>query len=294
MSVIANTANSRGCAGRPGLVGWIGLAIWLVLGGCDKPSSAPPPPAPAAVAPSQAMRVAASRVVKLAYSHNLQLGMPAASVKPRYERAIKNCLDDATLNCIVISTSINLGEASAGANPSATLTVRLPHDALAPFEADLLTPLPGETPGDVVLRSRSTSADDLTTAIADLDRRQAQLMDYRDRLTSLSQRPDVRVEDLIKIESELSGTQSQLEAIAAQKKTLDQRVDTESLSIFFGSRDNVGNVLGPIVEAWRQAGRVLGDSAATAIRVAIAALPWLPLAAIGLLLVRFAFRRWRR
>jgi hypothetical protein len=167
----------------------------------------------------------------------MRLDMPAASVEARYDRAIKKCLDDAKLNCVVLNTSFGVAELVGAPQPSATLTVRLAHDAVAPFEADLLAPLPGEAPNDATLRSHSTTADDLTAAIADVERRQAQLSDYRDRLMELLKRSDVRVEDLIRIESELSNTQSQLETIAAQAKTLDQRVDTERLTIYLNTRE---------------------------------------------------------
>ena len=251
--------------------------------------SAPAPPPGAPSAPQQA--------AKLAYRHTLDLEMLAANIPQRYDRAIKNCLENATLNCVVMNASIRMGDQRdplGGINPSASLTVRLAHDAVAPFEADLLAPLPGETTGDPAVRSRSTSAEDLTYAIADVEQRQAQLSDYRDRLMNLTKRSDVKVEDLIKIEAELSNTQSQLEALAAQKKNLDQRVDTEILAISFDVRNTRGNVSGPIEAAWREAGQVLSESTAIALRFTVSALPWLPIIAIGLLLLRFAFRRWRR
>jgi uncharacterized protein DUF4349 len=271
-----------------------GLALLLVLSGCDKPSSVPAPAAAPAPPRVGGFAVASRAAPKLAYSHDLQLEMPATSIKSRYDRAVDRCLNDAKLNCVVLKTEFSTGEQLGMPRPSASLTVRLPHDAVGPFEEDLLAPVAGEAQGDAVLRSSSTVADDLTDAIEDMEQRQAQLTDYRDRLAELSKRPDVKVEDLIKIESELSNTQSQLEEIAAQKKALDQRVDTESLSIYFAPRDVLGNFSDPIVRAWHQASRVLGDSTATALNFVVAALPWLPIAAIGLLLIRLVFRRWRR
>jgi hypothetical protein len=72
-------------------------------------------------------------------------------------------------------------------------------------------------------------------------------------------------------------------------------VETESLSISFESRsDNAGSFFAPVIEAWDQAGQILGESTAAALRVCICVLPWLPIIIIGLLLVRFTFRRWRR
>jgi len=278
------------------LAGWAGLTILFTLTGCDKPPSrAPAPLAPiAAPAPPPRSPDATAQTAKLAYRHDLQLEMPAANVEPRYDRAVKNCQENTALNCVILNGSTRMGDPSESTSPSASLTVRLPHNAVAPFETDLLTPLPGEAAGDAVMRSRSTSAEDLTNAIADVDRRQAQLSDYRDRLAELAKRPDVEVEDLIKIESELSATQSQLDMVATQKKNLAQRVDTEIVSVGFESPDNLASVSGPIIVAWHQAGRVLGESTAIALRFTVGALPWLPIVAIALLLLRLAFRRWRR
>jgi hypothetical protein len=282
---------------RPRAAG-VALGLAIAVAGCDKA----PPPAPAAAplasaansTPAGRSFAVAGRAAKLAYSHDLELDMPAAGVKPRYERAVERCLDDAAFNCVVLRSSFGTGEQFGQGRPSATLTVRLPHDAVAPFEDALLAPVPGEAPGAAVLRSRSTVADDLTGAIEDVTRRQGQLADYRDRLSELAKRPDVKVEDLIKIESELSSTQSQLEELAAQLKALGRRVDTESLTVSFAARDAAGNLTAPILQAWRQASRILGDSTAVALRCVVAALPWLPLVAIALLLLRLVLRRWRR
>jgi hypothetical protein len=298
--ILQDTGDLRRRTGPLPLSRIAGLALLLVLGGCNKSSSVPPVaplaavPRMAGVAPSPISDAAAARNAKLAYTHDLQLEMPAASVKPRYDRAVDRCLKNAKLDCVVLNTNFSTGEQFSAPRPTAMLTVRLAHDAVAPFEEDLLAPVAGEAAGDAILRSRSTVADDLTGAIEDVEQRQAQLTDYRDRLTELAKRPDVTVEDLIKIESEISSTQSQLEAITAQKKALDQRVDTESLSIYFGPRDTLGDFSDPIVQAWHQASQVLGESTATALSFVVAALPWLPIAAIVLLLVRLIFRRWRR
>jgi hypothetical protein len=298
---MSNFVKDTACVEHPARVarftGWAGLAVLLALSGCDKSPSGPPTarmaadwaPAPPLAAPDTTIQAA-----KLAYRHDLQLEMPAANIAPRYERAVKDCQENAALNCVILNAAIRMGDRTEDASPSASLTVRLPHNAVAPFEAALLAPLPGEASGDAVVRSRTTTAEDLANAIADVDRRQAQLSDYRDRLGALAKRDDVTVEDLIKIESELANTQSQLDTIAAQKKNLAQRVDTEIVAVSLDSPDKLGNVSGPIVVAWHQAGRVLGESTAVALSFTVAALPWLPIVAIVLLLLRLAFRRWRR
>ncbi len=113
-------------------------------------------------------------------------------------------------------------EARGTLSPSAHPTVRLPHEAVAPFTQALTAPLPGERPGDVVVRSRATQAEDLRRPIADGARRLAQFTGYRARLTALAARPDIHVDDLIKLAGQLAEMQSRIEAADAEQRTLAQ------------------------------------------------------------------------
>jgi hypothetical protein len=230
----------------------------------------------------------------LAYHHDLALEMAPAGVEPRFDRARDACLNDAALNCTLVRADLHMGDADKGQLPNASLEVRIPHAGVASFEAGLSAALPGQPGMDAIVVSRTTTADDLTAAIADVDRRQAQLSDYRDRLTALAQRPDAKVDDLVKIEGELSSVQSQLEAIAAQKAGLTQRVATETLAVAFQSREGALGPAAPIRQAWHRAGQDLGRSAGKALTFAIESLPWLPVIAIGLFLVRLILLRGRR
>jgi uncharacterized protein YceK len=232
---------------------------------------------------------------KLAYRHQLGLEMSGVSVSPRFERARDRCLKDAELGCVVLEASINL--AGSWSQPQASLRVRLPHPAVEPFERSLQEPLPGEKSGDPLVRSKSTTAEDLAQAIADADRRLAQLTDYRDRLAALLKRPDAKVEDLIKVQSELSTTQSQIEAITEQKRQLDERVATEILAITFAAHPTFGEPRNPIADVWHDGTRLLGQSAANALRFVIEIIPWVPviLVAAGLLAgLRKLIKRLRR
>jgi hypothetical protein len=277
------------------------LLATLILAGCD--------PAPtngstgsgglrmmAAPAPA-AMRVAdAPNTPKLAYHHQLEFEMPAASVAPRYERARDKCLADAAQGCILVNASVDAGDARNGRAPHASLTMRVPHDAVAAVEQAMLQPVAGEAPGTAHLRARNTTADDLTAAIQDVDRRLAQLTDYRARLTALAQRADAKVEDLIKVEQELSNTQNEIESISAQQKNLNQQVATELLTLNLSADAAVESLSGPVGQVWRNAGMLLGQNAAAALRFAIGAVPWLAIAAVAVLLLallRALFRRKR-
>lgn len=254
--------------------------------------AAPPPPAPAGGPQEQAIKP------KLAYSHRLALEMAADKIAPRYERARAMCLGDAKMGCILVQASIAGGDARARQLPYASLTVRLPHDKIALFEQALLAPLEGEAKGEPIVRERSTDAEDLTYALLDVERRLAQLTDYRDRLVALAKRGDAKVDDLIKIEEKISEVQSQIEALQAQQRGLNQRVDTEVLSISLAPIAGIENVRSPLAEAWRQAGQVLGESAARAFTFLVMAIAWIPVALILLVVLRLLWRvvrgRWRR
>lgn len=180
------------------------------------------------------------------------------------------------------------------ARPDARIQVRLPHEAVGPYVAFLTAPLPGEAAGDVVLREQTTRAEDLGRPVADTGRRLAQLSDYRDRLTALAQKPDTRVEDLVKIASEQSQVQAQIEEIEGRRRSLDERLETEMLSVAFRSDEARGDLLAPVADAWARSGRILGDSAGSALRFAIASLPWLPIVVIGLFILRAVWRLRRR
>jgi hypothetical protein len=125
-------------------------------------------------------------------------------------------------------------------------------------------------------------------------RRLSQLSDFRDRLTHLAKRPEVRIEELIKAESELASIQRQIEALTAQQRQLAQRIDMELLTVDFRSRATLGSVGLPIERAWSQASATLGASTASALSFLIAALPWVPIVAVGAFLFGglFVVVRW--
>ena len=275
--------------------------LLLVVAGCDQsPTESRSGTGTAArsmAAAPAAMKVAdAPNGPKLAYHHWLEFEMPARSVAPRYERARDKCLADPAQGCILTNASIDAGDARAGRGPHASLTVRLPHAAVAEYEQALQQPVAGEPAGAVELRARNTTADDLTAALQDTDRRLAQLTDYRDRLTDLAKRADAKVEDLIKVQQELSNTQSEIEQITAQQKHLNQQVATELLTINLSADAATDGISGPIGQVWHNARTVLGQNTAAALRFAIGAVPWLAIGAVVLALlaiVRALFRRRR-
>nr|WP_232629515.1 DUF4349 domain-containing protein [Methylobacterium sp. Leaf118] len=280
-----------------------GLACALVLlTGCSDRSereSSPAAPAPFVSAARQARPSEAGDLAqpesgpKLAYRHDLTLGLAPAQVAPHFAVARDRCLNEAASGCTLLQSSIREG-AGATREPSAMVQVRLPHAGVAPYIAAVTAPLPGEAAGDVVLQDQSTRAEDLTRALADTGRRLSQLTDYRDRLTALAEKPDNRAEDLIRIAGELAQVQGQIEDAEGRRRGLDERVDTEIITVTFRATRAQAGAFAPVQEVWTRSGPILGESAASALRVVVVSLPWLPVVLLGLLLLRVLWRLRRR
>ena len=228
--------------------------------------------------------------VKLAYSHTLSIDIAADHLAERFTAARDRCLGDAALRCVVVESQIEQDPIGA-APPHARLDVHLPHDTVAAYVGAVTAPMVGQPAASVVVRAQGSRAEDLARPIEDGARRLAQLADYRARLTELAGRPDTRTDDLIKIAAEVSRTQSDIEAADARQRGLAARVETEALSIALQADLAAGGMWSPVRETWRRAGVLLGQSAGDALRFAIVALPWMPIAVAILALLRWVWRR---
>jgi len=228
------------------------------------------------------------------YDHNLTVSMASEHIKARFERARDRCQNDPALKCKVTAASFRLiGEPDAPL-PVANLSVALPHDAVAPFEEGLLALLPGEDKDDVLVRARNTSSQNVTNQVRDINARLAQLMNYRDRMMELSKRGGAKTDDLIKIEGEISRTQSEIEAIEGQRRDLAERIAKENLSISFEPQSTVSDAFQPVRDVWQESLRIMGTSAATALGLVVAVIPWIPVFLGLYFLVRWLWRRRKK
>lgn len=104
--------------------------------------------------------------------------------------------------------------------------------------ADLLLRVPPDSFDDVLETvsalgeesSRSVSAQDVSTSVADIDARVESLQNSVDRLLALAAQA-VSVTDLITVESELTFRQAELESLQAQQRALADQVGLATLSV---------------------------------------------------------------
>jgi hypothetical protein len=230
----------------------------------------------------------------MAYSHTMALVMDAATVSPHFTRARDACLQNAALNCILLSGSVSAGDERAQQPPSAQLVVSLPHDQVAAFQKVLLSPLAGQARSDIEVRQQSTRADNLTQQVTDIDRRTGQLTTYRDRLTALAERPGLKAEDLIPLEEKISELQSELDQLATSKANIVERVKREQISISYNAHTTVTEAARPLSRAWDRSFELLGESAGSVLTFVVLLLPWLPVVGIIWLIAWIFHRRAQR
>ncbi len=240
--------------------------------------------------PAERLLAAPNEQQEFSYTHFLSLLMDHDSVGARYEKARQTCLRDTSLQCNLMSASLTVGSYDSQDDISGSLELALPHDKVATFEQALMQPVQGDS-GGVEIRSRSTRAESVENQAGDADRKVAQLSRYRDGLNAIAKRSSLSVDDYIKIQSELSKTEADLAAAQADQRDVHERIARDRLSI---NLDERGSVAAPITLAWRNARETLIDNTGSALRFAIGSIPWLPLAALAILAVRFLWRIARR
>ena len=239
--------------------------------------------------------------VHLAYTHTINLQVGGGALPAHFTAARDRCLQTPALHCILLHASLGSAPLAYGGSPAtqtAELQLRLPHDQVAPFANALTDALPGEKAGLVRVTGQSTDAEDLGRPLADVAQRTTQLSDYLASLKALGARLTISVSDLVKIAGETAQAQSQIEAVQAEQRNLSLRVDTEALNVSFSEPAPVIVAQDPIDETLSQASSIFRASAAQVLQVSIAALPWLPVLLVVVLLLalsqRLIFGRRRR
>ncbi|MEQ1865273.1 MAG: DUF4349 domain-containing protein [Micropepsaceae bacterium] len=228
------------------------------------------------------------------YDHNIAISMASDFIKARFDRARDRCQNDPALKCKIMSASFRVLGAPDAPLPVANLSVALPNESVALFEEGLTAPLPNENKDDVRITSRNTNAQNVTNQVKDIEGRLSQLTNYRDRMMELSKRGGAKTDDLIKIEGEISRTQSEIEQIEGQRRDLAERIAKENLTISFEAQSTVIDALQPVRDVWQDSLRLLGESAAGALALVVGILPWIPVFLLAFFGLRWVWRRAHR
>jgi hypothetical protein len=291
----------------PSRMALLALAGMLALAGCnqrhDTVSMEPaPPPAPMAggagmkqsrAANVQAEDAAAAAPAQdemaqrfLAVRQELNVEVPQAQLADAWGQVRDLC---ATLRCELLTATLLRETPQQPGN--ALLEMRV-----APADVDRLL---GTLAGVATIVSQNTISEDKTTEVIDVEARIKNRTDFRDslRLMLRDTTPKRPMSDLLEIQRTLSDTQAELDAMAAQRKLLEQQTSKQHIQIqFTPTRALVqgGTSYSPIGRALRDAGHVLGESMGALITFVAAVLPWLVLVVLPLgWMLRALWRRRR-
>lgn len=212
----------------------------------------------------------------MAYEHELMVRTGRDGIQPLYDTLLAACQKTYSDSCVLLESSLSRGERG-----QARLRMRATRSAVQGIAS-----LAGAS--GTVLHS-STNGEDLSFTMADAQKRLQMLTSYRERLEKL-QESSANVETLMKIASELSNVQSEIESKQGEIAGIGHRTRTQVLAITIGSESTL-EPASPLHHAIRDFGNTLVKSAAAFISVTAALLPWAVIAALALWVLRLVRRR---
>ena len=209
--------------------------------------------------------------------HSVTIEVPESDLHSSFQRLSDRCTADTANHCTILQSDVSSGQFSTG-----LIKLRIDPKAVE----DLI----GFAAGLGRLEHRSTQVEDMAEAIQDTQSRIEMLTTYRKQLLELQAKAGTNIDAAIKVASELSTVQSNLEQATGQAAYQAKRTTTDVVTIRFWVtgqnafwrpiRDSVQNFFGNLSEGISQA-----------ITAVAYILPWLLVVIPGLYLVRFLWRR---
>jgi hypothetical protein len=216
--------------------------------------------------------------------------MAQEAIPARFDRARKQCLEDKALQCRLSSANLTVGDGSPDSATRGTMDILLPRGKVDIFREHLLAPVAGEAAGDSHIQAETAQMDSVEGA--DTARKIAALTVYRDKLAALTERPNLSIDDTIKLLAELARVQDELDTALDGKRAADSSVAWESVHIDFAER--AATQPGPIEQAWRNAGGTFFESTGSVLEFLVRLVPWLPVMGIAIYFLFRLLRLFRR
>jgi hypothetical protein len=189
------------------------LLLLLAISGCAKKTTAD--------ASAEGLEGSmAPQGTSLAYEHHAELAMAdAAAVTAAAEGLATACREQRFGDCALLGF-----EQSGGEWPSASVTMRLAPDGVAPT-LQIVTDAGG------TLTKRTTKAEDLAGILADLRRERASLEAQRERLEAAVDGRATSASDAIALAAELGRIDARLAELDAGERAQQRRIDTNLLEV---------------------------------------------------------------
>lgn len=225
---------------------------------------------------SQAQR-ADSAHNTLSREHSVTVEVAESALQLDFQRLYDRCTADSANHCTILQSDV-----STGHFPSGLIKLRIDPKAVE----DLI----GFAAALGRLEHRSTQVEDLADAIQDTQARIEMLTTYRKQLLELQGKAGSNIDAAIKVASELSTVQSNLEQATGQAAYQVKRTTTDIVTIHFSVTESKA-FWRPIRESLRDFFGNLSEGISQAITAVAYILPWLLVVIPGLYLLRFLWRR---
>jgi len=213
----------------------------------------------------------------LSRQHSVVVDVPEDALEGSFHRVSARCETDAVHHCTILQSDLSTGQ-----YPSGLIKLRIDPGAVE----DLIA----FASGLGKLEHRSTTVEDLADAIQDTQSRLEMLGNYRKQLLALQSKAATNVDAAIKIASELSTVQGNLERANGEAAYQTKRVTTDVVTINFAVAEQRA-FWRPVREAFRDFLGNLSNGMSQAITAVAYIVPWLFVVVPGLYLVRFLWRR---
>lgn len=216
----------------------------------------------------------------LAYEHTIVVELDRTGLESAHQDVIAECASVPERGCTILDSNI-----STGNNASGSITVRV-----IPESVGSLVDSAGSH-GEIT--TRSTRVEDLATSIADIEKHRQILTTTRDKLMELEEREPENIDALIRIATELTRVQAELEEMEGQKAYQMRRVDLDILYIQFSTSGDY-SFWSPIGQSLGSFGEYLSDGIAGVITAFAYLIPWSVFVFVIGFLVRGAWRKARK
>jgi hypothetical protein len=252
------------------------LGATLLVAGCNK---APVAQADVIAPKERAAPADKDRRATLATTRHVDMEVAPEAVAPLFTSTQSACESDAASACVVMASRLDTGDYAR-----AELTLRAAPAGIARLLARL------HSNGGLV--GEGARSEDLAAPIVDTERQMAMAREYRDSLLALRAKGGNDIKALMSVNEELARVQSQLESATGERAHLQQRIDTETLTVAInstGARES--HPWRSISQSLQEFGAHLADAAGGAITFVAYAIPW---AIVLLPLGWFVRWLWRR
>jgi hypothetical protein len=219
----------------------------------------------------------------IALRHELHIYTAPDAVEAAWKAAADAC---SAAGCELLGSTISHDDERRPAN--AMLEARVPPAALDAFLAKV------SALGAV--GQHNTSSEDKTAEVIDVEARQKNMVEFRDKLRQMLATPNAKLHDMIEVERELTRVQSELDSLASRRKVLANQTEKVHVKLFFSTRPSMleAETWAPVKRAVMSAGHVLAGSVAALIDFVVAVVPWLLLLWVAVKGLRALWRRRRR